>query len=64
MEGYNLKRNFLNNLSINFFRRMLRAAFLIVGGLATIVGGFFSVKDGVKIFKDARAQGKPWDFKD
>ena len=43
---------------------MLRATFMIIAGIATVVGGLFSVKDGVKIFKDARAQGKPWDFKD
>lgn len=43
---------------------MLRAAFMVLAGIATVVGGFFSVKDGIKVFKDARAQGKPWDFKD
>ena len=43
---------------------MLRAICVMIGGLMAAVGGGFTIKDGWKSFKSAKADGKKIDFND
>ena len=43
---------------------MFRAICVMVGAVATMIGGGFAFKDGYKAFEAAKAEGKTIDFND